>query len=142
MRKKMILGQIIFAVAIGGTIGWFFGGLDGFMYAMIAFVLVDYLTGVIAAAINNELSSDIGFKGICKKVMEFLLVGIANVLDKQILKSGAVMRDIVIFFYVANEGLSILENATRIGLPVPQALKKMLKQLKDKGKDVPDGKDE
>lgn len=142
MRNKMILGQIIFAVTIGGALGWFFGGLDGFMYAMIAFVLVDYLTGVIAATINKELSSDVGFKGICKKVMEFLLVGIANVLDKQILKSGAVMRDIVIFFYVANEGLSILENATRIGLPVPQALKKMLKQLKDKGKDEPDGKDE
>lgn len=138
MKQKMILGQVIFAITIGGAVGWFFGGLDGFMYAMIAFVLVDYITGVIAAAINKELSSDVGFKGICKKVMEFLLVGIANVLDMQILKQGAVMRDIVIFFYVANEGLSILENATRIGIPVPEPLKKMLKQLKDKG----DGKDE
>lgn len=138
MKQKMILGQVIFALTIGGAVGWFFGGLDGFMYAMIAFVLVDYITGVIAAAINKELSSDVGFKGICKKVMEFLLVGIANVLDMQILKQGAVMRDIVIFFYVANEGLSILENATRIGIPVPEPLKKMLKQLKDKG----DGKDE
>ena len=138
MKQKMVLGQVIFAITIGGAVGWFFGGLDGFMYAMVAFVLVDYITGVIAAAINKELSSDVGFKGICKKVMEFLLVGIANVLDMQILKQGAVMRDIVIFFYVANEGLSILENATRIGIPVPEPLKKMLKQLKDKG----DGKDE
>ena len=123
---------------IGGVLGWFFGGLDGFMWAMIVFVLVDYITGVTAAAVKRELSSEIGAKGIAKKVFEFLLVGIANVLDRQILKNGAALRTLVIFFYVANEGLSILENCTKIGLPVPKFLKKLLKQLKDKG----DGKDE
>lgn len=127
------MGRLIFA-SIGGVVGWFFGGLDGFMWALIVFVLVDYITGVTAAAVAHELSSEIGAKGIAKKVFEFLLVGIANVLDKQILKQGAAMRTLVIFFYVANEGLSILENCTRIGLPVPAALKKLLKQLKDKGK--------
>lgn len=123
---------------IGGVLGWFFGGLDGFMWALIVFVLVDYLTGVTAAAVKRELSSEIGAKGIAKKVFEFLLVGVANVLDKQILQQGAALRTLVIFFYVANEGLSILENCTKIGLPVPKFLKKLLKQLKDKG----DGKDE
>lgn len=123
---------------IGGVLGWFFGGLDGFMWAMIVFVLVDYITGVTAAAVKRELSSEIGAKGIAKKVFEFLLVCIANVLDRQILKNGAALRTLVIFFYVANEGLSILENCTKIGLPVPKFLKKLLKQLKDKG----DGKDE
>lgn len=116
---------------IGGVLGWFFGGLDGFMWAMIVFVLVDYITGVTAAAVKRELSSELGAKGIAKKVFEFLLVGIANVLDRQILKNGAALRTLVIFFYVANEGLSILENCTRIGLPVPKFLKKLLKQLKD-----------
>lgn len=116
---------------IGGVLGWFFGGLDGFMWAMIVFVLVDYITGVTAAAVKRELSSEIGAKGIAKKVFEFLLVGIANVLDRQILKNGAALRTLVIFFYVANEGLSIIENCTRIGLPVPKVLKKLLKQLKD-----------
>lgn len=127
-----------FFAGIGGVLGWFLGGLDGFMWALVVFVLVDYITGVVAAAIKHELSSEIGAKGIAKKVFEFLLVGVANVLDKQILRQGAAMRTLVIFFYVANEGLSIVENCTRIGLPVPKALKKLLKQLKDKG----DGKDE
>lgn len=135
------MGRVIcFATfaGIGGVLGWFFGGLDGFMWALIVFVLVDYLTGVTAAAIKRELSSEIGAKGIAKKVFEFLLVGVANVLDRQILKNGAALRTLVIFFYVANEGLSIVENCTRIGLPVPKVLKKLLKQLKEKG----DGKDE
>lgn len=136
-KEKIKMGRLMFA-SFGGLLGWFFGGLDGFMWALIAFVLVDYITGVTAAAVAHELSSEIGAKGIAKKVFEFLLVGIANVLDRQILKQGAAMRTLVIFFYVANEGLSILENCTRIGLPVPAPLKKLLKQLKDKG----NGKDE
>lgn len=135
------MGRTIFA-CIGGWIGWFLGGFDGFMYAMIVFVLCDYITGVIAAAVNGELSSEIGAKGIAKKVFEFILVGIANVLDRQILKQGAALRTLVIFFYVANEGLSILENCTRIGLPVPEVLKKLLAQLKKKGNGDEDGDNE
>lgn len=129
-KEKWKMGRAIFA-CIGGWIGWFLGGIDGLMYALIAFILVDYITGVTAAAVKRELSSEVGAKGIAKKVGELLLVGIGNVLDKQILKQGAAMRTLVIFFYVANEGLSILENLGRIGVPIPKPLKDFLKKLKD-----------
>lgn len=124
------MGKVIFA-AVGGWIGWFIGGFDGFMYALLAFILVDYITGVTAAAVNKELSSEIGAKGIAKKVGELLLVGVGNVLDKQILQQGAAMRTLVIFFYVANEGLSILENLGKIGVPIPKPLRDLLKKLKN-----------
>lgn len=147
MKEKWNMGRFCFAIslgAVGAGLGWFFGGLDGFMWALIVFVAVDYITGVTAAAVKRELSSEIGAKGIAKKVFEFLLVGVANVLDKQILQQGAALRTLVIFFYVANEGLSIVENCTRIGLPVPKVLKQLLKQLKDKGngKEEKDGDNE
>ena len=95
------------------------------------FVVCDYFTGVLAAAIKHELSSEVGFKGIAKKVCIFVLVGIANIIDTQILQNGAAIRTAVVFFYLANEGLSCLENAAVIGLPVPEKLKEMLAQLKD-----------
>ena len=129
-KEKWKMGRAVFAV-VGGWIGWFLGGIDGLMYALIAFILVDYITGVTAAAVKRELSSEVGAKGIAKKVGELLLVGIGNVLDQQILKQGAAMRTLVIFFYVANEGLSILENLGRIGVPIPKPLKDFLKKLKD-----------
>lgn len=136
------MGKAVFA-AIGGWIGWFIGGIDGFMYALIAFILVDYITGVMAAAVRHELSSEVGAKGIAKKVGELLLVGVGNVLDRQILQQGAAMRTLVIFFYVANEGLSILENLGRIGIPIPKPIKDFLKKLKDdnNGKGDKDKKD-
>lgn len=124
------MGRAIFAL-IGGWVGWFFGGLDGLMYAMLVFILMDYITGVIAAAVKRELSSEVGAKGIAKKVGELILVGVGNVLDRQILQHGAAMRTLVIFFYVANEGLSILENLGRIGVPYPKQLKDFLKKLKE-----------
>ena len=108
-----------------------FGGFDGFLYALVVFVVCDYFTGVLAAAIKHELSSEVGFKGIAKKVCIFVLVGIANIIDTQILQNGAAIRTAVVFFYLANEGLSCLENAAVIGLPVPEKLKEMLAQLKD-----------
>lgn len=136
------MGRAIFAL-IGGWVGWFFGGLDGLMYALIVFILMDYVTGVIAAAIKRELSSEVGAKGIAKKVGELILVGVGNVLDRQILQHGAAMRTLVIFFYVANEGLSILENLGRIGVPYPKQLKDFLKKLKeDNNKKKDDKKDE
>lgn len=104
---------------LGGFLGWFFGGFDGFLYALVVFVVCDYFTGVLAAAIKHELSSEVGFKGIAKKVCIFVLVGIANIIDTQILQNGAAIRTAVVFFYLANEGLSCLENAAVIGLPVP-----------------------
>ena len=125
---------------LGGFLGWFFGGFDGFLYALVVFVVCDSFTGVLAAAIKHELSSEVGFKGIAKKVCIFVLVGIANIIDTQILQNGAAIRTAVVFFYLANEGLSCLENAAVIGLPVPDKLKEMLAQLKEE-KDVEKGID-
>ena len=120
--------QIAFS-ALGGFLGWFLGGADGFLYALIAFVVIDYITGVMCAIADKSLSSEVGFKGIAKKVCIFVLVGIANIVDTQVIHDGAVIRTAVIFFYLANEGLSILENSAIIGLPVPDKLKDMLLQL-------------
>ena len=121
--------------AIGGWLGWVLGGLDGFLYALIAFVVTDYLTGLMAAAVEKKLSSEIGFKGIFRKVLIFMLVGIGYVIDRQIIGDGSVLRTAVIFFYISNEGISIIENAGRIGLPIPQKLKDILEQLKNKEDD-------
>ena len=130
---KEIMGycQLGFA-AIGGALGWFIGGLDGFLYALIAFVVIDYLTGLLAAGVQKKLSSEVGFKGIAKKIAIFLLVGIANIIDVDVIQNGTALRTAVIFFYLSNEGLSILENAGNNGLPIPEKLKAMLSQLKDK----------
>ena len=133
---KEIVGycQLGFA-AIGGALGWFIGGLDGFLYALIAFVVIDYLTGLLAAGVQKKLSSEVGFKGIAKKIAIFLLLGIANIIDVDVIQNGTALRTAVIFFYLSNEGLSILENAGNIGLPIPEKLKTMLAQLKDKEDD-------
>jgi toxin secretion/phage lysis holin len=119
--------------AIGGWLGWVLGGLDGFLYALVAFVVTDYLTGLMAAAVEKKLSSEIGFKGIFRKVLIFMLVGIGHILDARVIGDGSVLRTAVIFFYISNEGISIIENAGRIGLPIPQKLKAILEQLKTKG---------
>lgn len=123
--------QMVFA-AIGGWLGYFLGGCDGLLYALIAFVVIDYITGVMCAVADKKLSSEVGFKGICRKVLIFLLVGIANVLDVQVIGSGSALRTAVIFFYISNEGVSLLENAAHLGLPVPDKLKDVLEQLHDR----------
>ena len=115
--------------AVGGWLGWFLGGCDGLLIALVLIVVIDYITGVFCAITDHRLSSEIGFKGICKKVVIFLLVGIAQVLDTTIIKSGSILRTAVIFFYLSNEGVSILENAAHLGLPVPDKLKEVLEQL-------------
>lgn len=120
--------QLIFA-AIGGWLGYFLGGCDGLLYALIAFVAIDYLTGIMCAISDHTLSSEVGFRGICRKVLIFLLVGIANVLDIHVLGNGSVLRTAVIFFYISNEGVSLLENAAHLGLPVPEKVKDVLEQL-------------
>ena len=124
--------QLIFS-AVGGWLGYFLGGCDGLLYALIAFVAIDYITGVMCAISDHTLSSEVGFKGICRKVLIFLLVGIANVLDVQVIQTGCVLRTAVIFFYISNEGVSLLENAAHLGLPVPDKIKVVLEQLHDKG---------
>lgn len=129
--------QLIFA-AVGGWLGYFLGGCDGLLYALIAFVVIDYITGVMCAISDKTLSSEVGFKGICRKVLIFLLVGIGNIIDVQVLGSPGVLRTAVIFFYLSNEGVSLLENAAHLGLPVPDAIKTVLEQLHDRAEDKED----
>ncbi len=130
--------QIIFS-AVGGWLGYFLGGCDGLLYALIAFVVIDYITGVMCAIINRELSSAVGFKGIFRKVLIFLLVGIANIIDVQVIGTGAVLRTAVIFFYISNEGVSLLENAGHLGLPIPEKIKTVLEQLHDRAENGKEG---
>jgi len=131
MKEFWTSVQVVFT-AIGGWLGWFLGGCDGLMYALIAFVVVDYITGIMCAIVDKRLSSAVGFKGICKKVLIFLLVGVANILDVNIIGSGSVLRTAAIFFYLSNEGVSLLENASHLGLPVPNAIKEVLQQLHER----------
>lgn len=123
--------QFVFT-AVGGWLGYFLGGCDGLLYALVAFVVIDYITGVMCAVNDHKLSSAVGFKGICRKVLIFLMVGIANILDVHIIGTGNVLRTAAIFFYISNEGISLLENASHLGLPVPQKIKAVLEQLHDR----------
>ena len=128
MRDIWNFLQMAFA-AIGGWLGWFLGGYDGFLYALIAFVVIDYLLGVMCAILEKHLSSDVGAQGIFKKVVIFSLVGVAHIFDQNIIGDGSAIRTAVIFFYLSNEGISIIENAAKIGLPIPEKLRSVLKQL-------------
>lgn len=118
--------------AIGGVIGRIIGGVDGLIYTLIFMMIIDYLTGVANAIVVKKLSSEAGFKGICRKVLIIALVGIGNMIDMYVIGQGAMLRTAIIFFYISNEGISILENAARLGLPVPDKLRAILEQLHDK----------
>lgn len=120
-------------VAIGGYLAWFLGGFDGVLIALCVFAIVDYLTGVIAAIVEKNVDSRVGFKGIARKFLMFLIVGAAAVLDRFVLGGESPVREIVIVFYIANEGISIIENSARLGLPIPKKLIDVLEQLKSKG---------
>ena len=134
MKEFWLMIQTVFT-GLGGWIGYYLGGCDGLLYALIAFVIVDYLTGVMCAIADKKLSSNVGFKGICRKVLIFLLVGIANIIDVQVIGQEGILRTAVIFFYLSNEGVSLLENATHLGLPVPEKLKSVLQQLHDRAEE-------
>ena len=123
--------QLIF-FALGGWLGYFLGGCDGLLYTLLAFTAMDYITGVMCAVNDKTLSSEVGFRGICRKVLIFMLVGIANILDADVVGTGSVLRTAVIFFYISNEGVSLLENAAHLGLPVPEKIKTVLEQLHDR----------
>ena len=125
--------QLIFT-AVGGWLGWFLGGCDGLLYALLVFVMLDYTTGIMCAVADHSLSSAVGFKGICRKVLIFALVGIGHVLDTQVIGTGSILRIAVVFFYLSNEGISLVENAAHLGLPVPEKLKLVLEQLHDRSK--------
>ena len=131
MKEFWTTIQVVFA-GIGGWLGWFLGGCDGLLYTLLAFVVIDYITGVMCAIVDRKLSSAIGFKGLFKKVLIFTLVGIGHILDTRVIGSGSVLRTAIIFFYISNEGVSLIENAVHIGLPVPQKLKDVLEQLHDR----------
>ena len=131
MKEFWTTNQVVFA-GIGGWLGWFLGGCDGLLYALLAFVVIDYITGIMCAVVDKKLSSEVGFKGIFKKVLIFALVGIGHILDTRVIGNGSVMRTAVIFFYLSNEGVSLLENAAYLGLPIPQKLKSVLEQLHDR----------
>ena len=135
MKELWNTAQGIFA-AIGGWLGYFLGGCDGLLIALVVFVAVDYITGVMCAVSDKKLSSEVGFKGICRKVLIFLLVGIANIVDVQVIGTGSVLRTAVIFFYLSNEGVSLLENAAHLGLPVPEKMKDILAHLHDRAENT------
>ena len=131
MKEFWSFCQLAFT-ALGGWLGWFLGGCDGLLFTLLAFVVIDYVTGVMCAIADHTLSSAVGFKGICRKVLIFALVGIGHVLDTQVIGTGSVLRTAVIFFYISNEGVSLVENAAHLGLPVPEKLKVVLEQLHDR----------
>ena len=124
--------------AVGGWLGYFLGGMDGLLTALLIFMAVDYVTGLMCAVADKKLSSSVGFKGICRKVLIFVLVGIGNVIDIQVLSQPGVLRTAIIFFYLSNEGLSLVENSAHLGLPIPEKLKAVLEQLHDRD----DGEDD
>ena len=132
----------VVAASIGGFIGWFIGGLSGAIYALIAFVVADYITGVFAAFIRKELSSEVGAKGIIKKVTIFIVVGIGNLADIYLLGDGSALRTALIFFYAANELMSLVENCYVIGLPIPKILQDALIQIKKKSGETPENNNE
>ena len=122
----------LLSAGAGAALGEYLGSFDSLMYALVAFIVTDYVTGLLCAIVERNLSSAIGFKGICQKVFILALVGVANILDVHVAGSGCVLRSAVIFFYISNEGISIIENAARIGLPVPKKIQAVMKQLRNK----------
>lgn len=131
MKEFWNIIQLIFT-AVGGWLGYFLGGFDGLLYALLVFVVLDYLTGVMCAISDKKLSSAVGFKGICRKVLIFALVGIGHLLDTHVIGSGSILRTAITFFYLSNEGLSLIENAAYLGLPIPAKLRTILEQLHDR----------
>ena len=137
MKSIWTAFQVAFST-LGGALGWFFGGVDGFFFVLLAFVVADYITGVMVAITEKKLSSSVGFKGIFRKIIIFVLVGVANLLDVHVLGAAAVLRTAVIFFYISNEGVSLLENAGRLGVKYPQKLKDVLAQLHNRAEKTED----
>ncbi|HEM4736660.1 TPA: phage holin family protein [Streptococcus suis] len=131
MKELITLNKILFSM-IGGLIGSLFGELDGILYALLVFIIIDYLTGIFSAIVEKQLSSSIGFRGIFKKIAILFLVSLGHLIDTAIIKQGGTIRTMVIFFYLSNEGLSILENTVRIGLPIPEKLQAILKQINER----------
>lgn len=129
MYKEFLKGIL---TTISAVVGYLFGKFDGLMYSLLTMVCIDYITGVICAVINKEISSEVGFKGILKKVCILIIVSVSNIIDVNLLSNSRVLYSSVIGFYLVNESISILENVSLIGIPLPNKLKATLKQLNDK----------
>lgn len=130
MSAKTLWAVIQAAITgIGAGIGAWLGGLDGLVYALIAFVAADYITGVLAAISERRLNSQVGFRGISRKILIFTLIGLAHLLDTHVLGTPGVLRVATIFFYLSNEGISLVENATRLGLPIPPPIRDALEAI-------------
>lgn len=127
---------------VGGAIGYFLGGLDGLLIVLLAFMVIDYITGIMCAIKDKSISSRVGFSGICKKILILVLVGMSNLLDIYVLQTGSMLRTAALFFYISNEGVSILENAGKLGLPIPAKIKNVLAQLHDKAEDTSSSTDD
>ena len=127
--REIVNGLQVIVTVLGAFVGGLIGGLDSLAYALVLFVAVDYITGIMAGIVEKKISSEVGFKGIFRKVVIFILVSIAHIIDSKILGNGSAIRTAVIFFYISNEGISILENSGRIGLPIPQKIMDILHQL-------------
>ncbi|MDY4587730.1 MAG: phage holin family protein [Oscillospiraceae bacterium] len=118
------------SAAVGAAVGFLFGQLNGLFWAVIALMAIDYVTGVIVAVMNKRLSSEVGFRGLVKKLFILVLIAVAHIVDAQIIGQGAAVMTAVMLFFAANEGISILENAANLGLPVPKKLRDILEQLR------------
>lgn len=116
--------------AVCALASYIFGGWDGLMIALVIFIIADYISGVIAAAVEKKLSSEVGAKGIAKKIFMLLIVAVANIIDINVIGEGHTLKTVTMIFYICNECISLLENAGRIGVPVPKKLLDVLSQLK------------
>ena len=134
MKEFWNMIQVIFTM-LGGWLDYFVGECDRLICTLLAFVVVAYITDLMCAIADRKFSSEVGFKGICKKVLIFLLVGLANILDVNVIGRGNTLRTAIIFFYISNEGVSLLENVAYLGLPVPEKMKAVLERLHKKGED-------
>ncbi len=129
-RMQIIIDSV--AGTIGAVLGFMYGEVTGLFWALVAFMVLDYISGILAAISVRKLSSKVGFKGIAKKLLILVFVSVGHITDTYVLGGVPVAMTAVILFYIANEGISIVENATELGLPVPQKIKNVLEQIKNK----------
>ena len=137
MSKLQIIIDSV-AAAIGAALGFLFGEVNGLFWALIAFMALDYITGVIVAVIEKRLSSEVGFRGLAKKFLILVFVAVGHIADTYILGGTPVAMSAVMLFYIANEGISIVENAAELGLPIPEKIKQVLAQIRKKGEEKSD----
>lgn len=137
-KLRYALDGVIAAGA--GLFAFLFGDITPLFWAVLAFMVLDYLTGVIVAIINKNLSSEIGFKGLAKKLLILVFIALAHILDVNVLGTYPVLQSAVMMFFLANEGISLIENAAKLGVPVPSKLLDVLKQLKQQGESDKDNK--